>query len=335
MEGKVIGSGFRLSTIKSQFDGTLSKFDFNNYAYKNLEAHGIYQNNKFDGSLVVNDEHLKMNFKGLADLSTAIHTYDFQASVEYLDLKKTNLYVRDSTSILTGDFEVAIQGNSFDNAIGEAVFKNIHYQNNSNEYDFEPFSVSSTIDEQERSINVNSSDVLQGYLKGNFSFSEMLPLTQNALGSMYSNYSPYSIADHQYINFNITVYNQLVNALFPTIEIREHATIKGKINSDDNKFKLNVSLPKIAIDENEFSNIFIRTDNQNPLYQTYLSASEIKTDYYDMSKLDLLSKTQNDTLFFKSVFRGGKKSNEKFNLDFYYTIDANKNSVIGFSKIIF
>ncbi len=53
--------------------------------------------------------------------------------------------------------------------------------------------------------------------------------------------------------------------------------------------------------------ILLRTDNQNPLYNTHLTASEVNTKYYNVSKLNLLNRTQNDTLFFKSVFKGGKK----------------------------
>ena len=61
----------------------------------------------------------------------------------------------------------------------------------------------------------------------------------------------------------------------------------------------------------------------------------MNTKYYNVSKLNLLNLTQNDTLYFKSVFNGGKKKNEAFNLDFYYTINPEEKSVLGFEKSTF
>ena len=49
----------------------------------------------------------------------------------------------------------------------------------------------------------------------------------------------------------------------------------------------------------------------------------------------LFNKTINDTLFFKSVFNGGVSEKENFNLDFFYTIDNNKKSVVGIEKSTF
>ena len=49
---------------------------------------------------------------------------------------------------------------------------------------------------------------------GNFAFSELLPVAQNALGSIYTNYKPYKVAKNQFLDFNFTLYNQIVNVFF-------------------------------------------------------------------------------------------------------------------------
>ena len=48
-----------------------------------------------------------------------------------------------------------------------------------------------------------------------------------------------------------------------------------------------------------------------------------------------MSLHQNDTLFFKSVFTGGNKKKEDFNLDFFYTFNSTGKSVIGFDTSSF
>ena len=152
---------------------------------------------------------------------------------------------------------------------------------------------------------------------------------------MYTNYVPYAVEPNQYLDFNFTIYNQIVTVFFPDISIDDNTKIKGKIKADKNQLKVTFSSPKIEVQNNEIKDVLLRTDNQNPLYNSHLTASEFNTDYYSISKLNLLSLNQRDTLYFKSVFIGGNKKNENFNLDFFYTFNSDGKSVVGFEKSSF
>ncbi|WP_105049136.1 translocation/assembly module TamB domain-containing protein [Polaribacter butkevichii] len=335
LKGDVEGSGFKLENINTSFIGTVSELNFKNYTYKNIEANGQYQNNKFDGDLKIDDVNFKMKFNGLADLSTEVNKFDFKSNIEYLNLKETNLFTRDSIAVLKGDIALDVEGNTFDDITGKATFKNVLYTNQSEEYNFKEFNVTSSLKDSIKTIEVSSKDIAKGYLSGKFSFSELLPVSQNALGSIYTNYTPYKVAPNQFLDFNFTIYNQIVTVFFPDISIDDNTKIKGKIKADKNQLRLTVSSPKIEAYGNEVKDLLLRTDNQNPLYNSHLTASEVHTKYYDVSKLNLLSLNQNDTLYFKSVFKGGVKKNENFNLDFFYTFNPEGKSVVGFEKSSF
>ncbi|WP_298881224.1 translocation/assembly module TamB domain-containing protein [uncultured Polaribacter sp.] len=335
LKGDVIGNGFKLENINTSFLGEVSNFEFNGYNYQNINANGQYQNNKFDGNLKIADDNFKMEFNGLADLSSQINKFDFKSEIEYLNLKETKLFKRDSISILKGNIELDVEGNTFDDIIGKATFNNILYTNQKKEYNFKEFNVKSSVKDSIKKIEVVSKDIANGYLSGKFSFSELLPVAQNALGSIYTNYTPYKVAPHQYLDFNFTIYNQIVTVFFPDISIDDNTKIKGKIKADKNQLRLTMSSPKIDAFGNEIKDVLLRTDNQNPLYNSHLTASEVNTKYYKVSKLNLLSLNQNDTLYFKSVFTGGKKKNEDFNLDFFYTFNPEGKSVVGLEKSSF
>ncbi|WOC39823.1 translocation/assembly module TamB [Polaribacter sp. HL-MS24] len=335
LKGAVNGSGFKLENINTSFKGVVSKFDFKDYAYHHINANGQYQNNKFDGELSVDDENLKMNFKGLADLSSAIHKFDFDADISLLNLQKTNLFTRDSIALLKGKIVIDVEGNSFENIVGNAFFKDVFYTNQEEEFTFKEFKVSSSVIEDIKRIEVESKDIANGYLSGKFTFSELLPVAQNALGSIYTNYQPYQVAENQFIDFNFTVYNQIVHVFFPEIYIDDQTKIKGKIVADKNQLKLNITSPRIEAYGNEVKDVRLLTDNQNTLYNTSLTASKLNTKYYSLSKLNLLNRTENDTLYFKSVFDGGKLSKEAFNVDFYYTINPEGKSVLAFQESTF
>lgn len=335
LKGKVKGSGFKLDNINTAFNGKISKINFKGYPYKNIEANGQYQNNKFDGDIAIDDENFKMNFNGLADLSSAVRKFDFKTNIAYLNLKKTNLFVRDSIAELKGIIKLDIEGNTFDDIVGQAIFKDVYYTNQKQEFRFEEFKVLSSVKDSIKRIDVESKDIANGYLTGKFIFSEVSKVAQNALGSIYTNYKPYKVTPNQFLDFNFTVYNQIVNVFFPEISIDDNTKIKGKIESTKNLLKLTLSSLRIDAYGNELKDILLRTDNQNPLYNSHITVSEVNTKYYNISKLNLLNLTQNDTLFFKSEFNGGVNKNENFNLDFYYTINKEAKSVVGFEKSTF
>ncbi|MGB1283801.1 MAG: translocation/assembly module TamB domain-containing protein, partial [Polaribacter sp.] len=261
--------------------------------------------------------------------------FDFVANIDKIDLKKTNLFTRDSIAKLKGKIKLNISGNTFDDIVGKATFKNVLYTNEKEAYSFKEFNIESSVKDSIKTIEVSSKDIAKGYVKGKFTFSEFLPVAQNALGSIYTNYQPYEVAPNQFLDFNFTIYNQIINVFFPNISIDDKTKIRGKINSNKSQLKLTISSPRINAYGTEVKDILLRTDNQNPLYNSHLTASEVNTKYYNVSKLNLLNRTQNDTLFFKSVFKGGIEKNEEFNLDFFYTFNPAGKSVVGFEKSSF
>ncbi|WP_405567422.1 translocation/assembly module TamB domain-containing protein [Polaribacter sp. Asnod6-C07] len=335
LKGDVNGSGFKLDNINTKFLGNVSEFEFKNYNYQNISANGLYQNNKFDGELKIDDTNFKMDFNGLADLSNEINKFDFKSDITYLNLKETNLFTRDSIANLKGLIVLDVEGNTFDDIVGNAVFKDVYYTNQKEEFSFKEFKVSSSVRDSIKRIDLTSEDIANGFIEGKFTFSEVGRVAQNALGSIYANYQPFEVKPNQFLDFNFTIYNQVVNVFFPEVYIDDNTKIKGKIESNKNQLKLTFSSPRIDVYGNELKEILLRTDNQNPFYNSHLTASEVNTKYYKVSKLNLLNKTQNDTLFFKSEFNGGLKNNENFNLDFFYTIDKEEKSVLGFEKSTF
>ena len=63
------GTSFLPQKINTSFVGNIDSFFFKGYNYKNIKTNGYYQNNKFQGKLIIDEPNFKMNFNGLADLS--------------------------------------------------------------------------------------------------------------------------------------------------------------------------------------------------------------------------------------------------------------------------
>ncbi len=328
----VDGQGFTLEKINTSVKGNISKHQYKGYTYNDIDINGVFKNQLFDGSLVARDKNLKMSFKGLADLSSTTYKFDFIADVAYANFNRLNLFKRDSKAILKGKIDIKVKGNSLDNLAGKINFSNASYTNQNDNYYFKDFNVSSTFQDSTRVITVNSTDIIEGKIKGNFKFNELGKLATNSLGSIYTNFNPAPVSKGQFLNFNFKIYNKIVEVFFPKVKLGANTTIKGKIISDKQKFELAVKSPKVEAYQNIVENIRLQIDNKNPLYNTLLSIGKVNTEQYNIANLNLVNKTLNDTLFFRTDFVGGKNLKETFDLSFYHTINENNMSVIGLKK---
>ncbi|MEP2278799.1 translocation/assembly module TamB domain-containing protein [Maribacter sp.] len=329
LDFNVEGKGFVKEKLNTEVIGQIYSIEFNRYNYQDLRVSGIIKDQLFDGSLISNDENFKFDFKGLANIAETRNNFNFIASVDYADLKKLNI-INDSVSVFKGNVSMDITGNTLDNIIGDINFTKTSYQNVNDTYYFDDFAVTSSFGEnRERTININSPDIITGFMKGNFKVKELGKLVQNSLGSIYTNYRPFQVSDGQNLSFNFKIYNKIVDVFFPEVRFDPNTFIKGNIVADDGDFKLNFASPSIEAFGTAADSIEIRIDNKNPLFNTYVSVGELDTPYYNFKDFNLINTTLKDTLFFRSEFKGGSEFNDSYNLNFYHTFNKDNKSVIG------
>ncbi len=329
LDFNVEGQGFVRDKLNTEVIGQIYTIEFNRYTYKDLKVSGILKEQLFDGSLQSNDENIKFNFKGLADFAESRNNFNFNASVAYADFKKLN-FINDSVSVFKGNVNMDINGTTLDDIVGTIKFTQTNYQNVNDTYYFDDFEVISSFESDSvRTININSPDIITGYMKGNFRVKELGKLVQNSLGSIYTNYRAFEISGGQNLSFNFKIYNKIVDVFFPDVTFDPNTFIRGKIVADDGDFKLNFESPSIEAFGNSADNIEVKIDNKNPLFNTYIAVGDLKTPYYDLKDFSLINTTLKDTLFFRSEFKGGSELNDSYNLNFYHTFNEENKSVIG------
>lgn len=329
----VEGNSFLLAKMNTKAQGDIFSMEYNGYSYKDLEISGNFANKKFNGNIHSNDPNLKLNFKGLADLSQEIYNFDFIANVEYADLNALKFVERDSISIFKGVVDMKMKGTNVEDAFGDINFKNTSYKNQNDSYFFKDFAITSSFsDDQERLIGINSPDIIQGKLSGKFLFKDLGKMLENSLGSIYTNYIPNEIGTDQYIDFNFKIYNKIVEVFIPNIELSRNTFIKGSAKSDEKEFNLTFKAPKIKLFNYFADEVQLSIDNKNPFFNTYVQVDSLNTKFYDVSNFSLINVTLKDTLFMRTEFKGGKRNDDNYNLSLYYTINEDNKSVLGFKK---
>ncbi len=329
---KVDGQGFKLENLSSRIEGKIFQIEYNDYNYKNIEITGRLGNNIFNGFMEADDENFKFKFDGLADLSEELNTLNFVANVEYANLRALNFISKDSISEFSGMVTTSIKGTTIDNAYGSLNFKNTTYINEYDQYYFKDFKIVSQFEDLKRIITIDSPDIMEGTLSGNFKFEDIGKLVENSVGSIYTNYVPNKIETDQYLEFDFNIYNKIVEVFYHELELGANTKIKGRMETDEKQFNLTFKSPQIKLFDYFANDISILIDNSNPLFNTYIEMDTLYTKYYDVSKFSLINVTQRDTLFIKSEFQGGNRNTDNFDLSLYYTIDEDNKSVVGFGK---
>jgi hypothetical protein len=326
------GRGFSKNTVNTEVTGTVSSFYFEDYNYQNIVVSGNLKNPLFNGELSIDDPNLKLQFKGLIDASAETNQLDFEADIEYSDLNKLNLIKRDSISVFTGKVVVDMEGKTIDDVVGTINFAQTFYQNERDYYYFDDFTITSSFEGKVRTIEINSPDIINGKISGEFLIEDIPNLFQNGIASIYANYIPQEVTTNQYIDYEFVVYNKIVDVFVPQLKLGDNTRVKGSVSSDESKFKLDFRSPEILLFDNYIGKLNIQVDNDNPLYNTYIAADSVYTGFYNIKDLNIINKTLNDTMYVRSEFAGGTKKEDLFNLSLYHTINPAGKSVIGVKK---
>ena len=326
------GRGFTPKTVNTRINGTIESFIFEGYNYKGIAVSGSLKDPIFNGNLKIDDPNLKMDFSGLVDISKDFNQYDFEANVTYAELNKLNLFTRDSVAVFAGRVIMDMQGTTVDDAVGNIEFLETFYQTENDDFFFDDFLISSFFNEEERTIEIKSPDIVNGKISGKFFVNDIPNLFRNSVGSIYANYIPNEVTNDQYINYEFEVYNKIVEVFVPQIQLGENTRVKGSVYSDESKFQLNFRSPELLLMDNYFGKVNIQLDNDNPLFNAYVSIDSVDTGFYNVSDISFINKTLNDTLYIQTDFKGGKRKQDLFDMSLYHTINPQGKSVVGVKR---
>lgn len=330
---KIKGQGFSSESLNTLVEGKINSIYLNKYTYTNIDVNGKFKFPTFEGLIDVNEPNLKMNFNGLIKVDAKENEYLFASTIEYADLYQLKLSTKDTISVLKGYVDINVKGTNIDDLSGKINIKKASYINPEDTYYFEDFEITSLFDAQKtRTLTINSPDIIEGQMVGKFKFKDVKKIVENALGSIYVNYSPHQKVQNQFLTFDFKLYNKIIDIFLPNVYFGANTSINGEISTNDNKLIFNFKSPEVSAYKNKIYNLGISIDTKNKKYNTQIALDSIRTANYKFSEINLTNQTKSDTLFVNSAFKGGEDGTDVFNLNFYHTINKDNNSVVGIKK---
>lgn len=331
LTASVDGKSFDPESFQTVLQSDVQLFEFNEYTYTDISIDGNLKYPAYTGTLISKDPNALVDFNGTLDFSSEKTALDFKADVEHLNMNALRV-VKDSLGVFSGHFELTGTGNNPDTFEGTILAQNASYTNSHAAYAFDYLFIESEFNNEIRQITIQSEDIVNGYVRGNFKYNELQALVENALGGLYKNYSPIVIEENQFIEYDLQIENKIVDLLVPKLLIGEDTHVSGKITADEGEFVMNLKTPFVEYKDNKISNLQIDVNSLHENQNACISIDTIDLKIYKMYDFILNNTKRNDTLYVDTYFKGGAEANDTYRLNFYHTIDEENKSIVGIDK---
>ncbi len=282
----IVGKGTELKQLREKIAGNIQYIDFKNYRYRNVKINGLFDKNKFDGSLNINDKNVQLVFKGGVNLNPKLPVFNFNASIKNARLKTLHL-LKDSMMV-DADFNTNFSGNDLNNIQGNLMIGNIRLNNAKGIYTIDSVQLTAHGLGANRSVNIQS-DVLDASIKGQYDLNT-IPSYYKALAKTYipslnTDIVKYGTQNFQF-NLLIKKFDPIADLVAPGLEIEDQAILIGNFNSQNKTATLNGFVKKLTYRGMTINNIIIDENTTNTQLQTIITSDRV----------DL-----NDSLFIKNV----------------------------------
>lgn len=244
----ISGKGFNPHTLSAKVDGTVSAINFNHYNYQNIKIDGAFDQQKFKGSLSVNDPHAIFDFDGNIDLSKENPSYHFSAIVNKLQLQPLN-FSSDTINLAAG-FQLDMSGDNLDDLSGTANISHVNLTKNGKQLDIHDLSLSSKIAEDgSHQLQINT-DQASATIEGRFYPSDLWTSTKLFLSYYLPEYilPPAHFGRSRYFNFHVQAgdISDLLSLVNPGIKLKGSANISGKVDLENQSLDLKGDISKLS-----------------------------------------------------------------------------------------
>jgi hypothetical protein len=180
--------GFAPEDMNLKFKGHFESVFLNDYVYSNINIrNGEYGNERFTGVIDVEDDNLALNYNGFIDFKDEL-IFDFDVKIDSSYLTRMKIFEGNLATNLKTKMKVNLSGSSLDRIKGDVRIDQLHYFDGENKFDLN----------EELTLNINRSDsineilvkssILDAKYTGDFHFDHLIPVIQNQLGFLLSNY---------------------------------------------------------------------------------------------------------------------------------------------------
>ncbi|WP_407499995.1 translocation/assembly module TamB domain-containing protein [Elizabethkingia anophelis] len=240
----VNGQGFDVNTLSLQTKSDIQRIQIMGKDVHNLSLDGNLAQRKYDGLIVINDDQIKGNVKGLIDFSTKRIQADVKSEIEYLNLNYFGNNANANASV-SGIFDGKISMTDINDLNLDASLENLKFTSSDQKFEIPNANVKAFFDNGNRVIDVDAPGAAKGKIVGRFNLGDLAGMAQSGLGNVLVGYLPKKIYKGQNFNLEFDVQQKLISYFLPDVYIPSGAHVKGAYIGDTNDLNLDADVPSL------------------------------------------------------------------------------------------
>jgi hypothetical protein len=278
LHANIDGYTSSLKDFTGSLKGTIDSIDFNDYKYRNIELNGSFTEKKWDGSIRIADENVRLDLLGLLDFNNKLPEFNFSLDLARADLHKLNFNKIDSTSSLSMQMAANFRGNNIDNLDGEIKLLSSTIIRKGKTMNLKDFTIRTFVENTTPVLSMRT-DFVNADIKGKYNFTGIRELVRTTLASLMPSLSEtYRESENKNANnftFEINFMNtDRINDFFGTgIILAENSFLKGSVTPEN--IAIDGNTPSISIQSILFSNLNFNLNEADSVLKSDIKISSV------------------------------------------------------------
>lgn len=315
LNAELEGQGLTLETMDLKVTGQIERIELLDYNYENLGIEGNISNKRFNGSLLVDDPNLFLDFKGIVDLEEKIPVFDFNARVEQANLTALNVYQRDtlSSSVVSGLVSINARASDLDDLVGRIALDNLHYEewpldgSPAKHYISERILLLNTLEPDSTKIFRLRSDFADADLQGRFRFDRLgqsvRSLVEVYVPSFFKHLKPNGTGEDGFRNsaFELRIKDTSVlsELFFPFVRLAPGTTLKGIFGDQPGTLDLDGWSQQIDLGGNRVVDWKLEGQPEGGAYRLEMESQRVLiSDSIFIDQVRMTAGLRNDSLYY-------------------------------------
>mgnify|MGYP001131228069 CR=1 FL=1 len=295
------GEGIDQEELDATLKGKISQLQLKDYLYSDISIDGVYEENGFDGTLIVNDSNLDLRFEGQIDFGEDIPVYKFDSKIGYAYLNRLNLIENDSNVKLQANLHVDFIASDLDHMKGSVNINDINYQVGSALTHLDTFEFTAVTDSTGKTFAVNS-DNGSMWIRGKFNSAGIQNGAKHVAHALFPRQFPLPeipLDTSQYFDmkWRLDRLGSMAHQFIPQIDVIENLEVETSYRGMGMQFETTITTPHSVIQGIELNGLSIYANSNSTSGDINIQSREVNVlDSLSYSNLEMKNHLGNDQL---------------------------------------
>ena len=240
----VQGEGFDVNTMYVKTTSDVNHIDLMGKSLNNIEIDGVLNKRRFTGNVNANDANVKGNFKGIVDFSTKRLFADFDANIQYVNLKYFGISAGDTNSV-SGHLVGKVSMTNLNDLNLDTNIKGLTLNSSSQKLHIPDSKLKAFFENGNRIVSVDAPGAVTGRVSGRFDLEDIGNMVMNSVNKILVGNPPKKTYNGQNFDFDFDVKQGLVSFFVPDLELPDGAKVAGSYVGATNDLILNADAAQI------------------------------------------------------------------------------------------